>query len=188
MTSRETLLGDVKALGTQAPLRVIYEVGKRSGVHGAVLRAAASRARPRTLHASAAFMRWPDVSDEVAQRCLEDAKLIDAEGHRAFGRRFPVEEPDDWNRTGATGDRARWPASSYWWDIDIRSEQRIGDVKWAWEIGRHRDLVILARASSLEPGCAWHDSSHTSSAPGSRPRQRNAACIGTPTSRSPCGQ
>jgi Heparinase II/III-like protein len=157
VTGRSTLLGDVRALGKQAPLRVIYEVGKRSGAHGALLRATASRARPRRLHVAEVFMRATDVPDDVAQRCLDDAKLIRAEGHRAFGRRLPVEKPDDWNQTGATATESRWPADSYWWNIDIRSDDRIGDVKWAWEIGRHRDLVILARAAALEPNGEWDD-------------------------------
>ncbi|MGH9070534.1 MAG: heparinase II/III domain-containing protein, partial [Acidimicrobiales bacterium] len=44
----------------------------------------------------------------------------------------------------------RWPVVD-WWRIDIRSACRRGDVKWAWELGRHRHLVILARAHHCEP-------------------------------------
>jgi hypothetical protein len=157
MTSRVTLLGDLKALGKQAPLRAIYEVGKRSGAHGVVLRASASRARPCNLQAPAAFSRPPEVADDTAQRCLDDAKTILSEGHRAFGRHLPVQTPDDWNQTGGADAGSRWPAERYWWEIDIRSDARLGDVKWAWEIGRHRDLVILARAATLEPAGEWHD-------------------------------
>ena len=49
------------------------------------------------------------------------------------------------------------PAMTYWWDIDIRTDQRLGDVKWTWELGRHRDLVVLARAAALEPQGPWLD-------------------------------
>ncbi len=33
----------------------------------------------------------------------------------------------------------------------LRSGSRAGDVKWVWELGRHRHLVVLARAAFLEP-------------------------------------
>ncbi|MGH9206936.1 MAG: heparinase II/III family protein, partial [Acidimicrobiales bacterium] len=38
-----------------------------------------------------------------------------------------------------------------WWKIDLRSATRPGDVKWVWELGRHRHLVVLARAALLQP-------------------------------------
>ena len=75
------------------------------------------------------------------------------EGHRAFGHRFPVEQPLDW--TALPGTDLSWPTADYWWDIDIRTERRLGDVKWTWELGRHRDLVVLARAAALEPDGPW---------------------------------
>jgi len=149
MSGRIPLVGDVRALGRQAPMRAIYEVSKRSGMHGAALRTLARRARPKTLSAPSAFSRQPDVPDEVAERCLVDAKLILAEGHRVFGRRLRVEKPADWHQVGNLDSETRWPADRHWWAIDIRSEARLGDVKYAWELGRHRGVDLRARHGDL---------------------------------------
>jgi hypothetical protein len=157
MSGLIAIAGDLKALGKQAPLRAIYEVGKRSGAHGAVLRTMARKARPVDLRHSSSFTHRENVSDEAAQRCLVDAKLIVGEGHRVFGRRVQVTEPEDWNQVVEGGSGAHWPSHHYWWDIDIRSQHRQADVKWVWELGRHRDLVVLARAAALEPDGEWRD-------------------------------
>lgn len=144
---------DLEALGSGTPLRAVYEVGKRSGVHGLALRFLARTAKPCSLEVIEAFRPAQAITRVVAARTLEDARLVVEAGHRAFGLRVPITEPDDWNRLGDTG--KRWPADRYWWQIDIRTDQRLGDVKWTWELGRHRDLVVLARAAFLEPDGRW---------------------------------
>jgi hypothetical protein len=144
---------DLEALGSGTPVRAAYEVGKRSGAHGLTLRLLAKTARPSPLTVIEEFRPARAVPPAAAARTLEDARLIVEDGHRAFGLRVPVTEPDDWNKLGDTG--RRWPGGRYWWQIDIRTDRRIGDVKWTWEIGRHRDLVVLARAAFLEPDARW---------------------------------
>lgn len=143
---------DLAALGAAAPARAFYEIGKRSGAHGLVLRAVTRPVRPGVLRVLPGLRPRAAVPAAVAARCLADAGRIVDLGHRAFGRPVPITGPDDWNTVG-TG-TARWP-SPYWWQIDIRTEERLGDVKWAWEIGRHRDLVVLARAAFVRPGERW---------------------------------
>ncbi|WP_239396737.1 heparinase II/III family protein [Frankia sp. CiP3] len=63
-----------------------------------------------------------------------------------FGRRVSLGERTDWH--AAIEGFGRWPPSA-WWQIDIRSDARIADVKWTWELGRLRHLVVLARAVAL---------------------------------------
>jgi hypothetical protein len=70
-----------------------------------------------------------------------------------FGRRVPTGTTASWSHDPESG--KVWPASTPWWKIDIRTDQRIGDVKFVWEAARHRDLVVLARASRLEPDGPW---------------------------------
>ena len=144
---------DLVALGPMAPVRAAYEVAKRSGAHGAVLRRFVAGAHARPLVTLPAFELPTSIPPTAQQRALADAKAIVGEGHRVFGQRFPVEQPLDW--TALPGTDLSWPAAAYWWDIDIRTEQRLGDVKWTWELGRHRDLVVLARAAALEPDGPW---------------------------------
>lgn len=144
---------DLVAIGPMAPVRAVYEVAKRSGVHGAMLRGFVGRAKSRPLQVLTAFTAPTGLSGEAKLRALEDAQKVCTEGHRAFGTRVPVEQASDWNRLPGTG--LSWPANAFWWEIDIRTDARIGDVKWTWEIGRHRDLVVLARAAHLEPAGPW---------------------------------
>ncbi|MBE3074015.1 MAG: heparinase II/III family protein [Actinobacteria bacterium] len=146
---------DLAALGKMAPLRALYEVGKRSGAHGLTLRSMANTAKPANLEVVQELRPSHELSSLAVDRCLEDSRRIVQEGHRAFGLRLPVNGPDDWNALGDTG--KTWPSQPFWWQIDIRSEQRLGDVKWTWEVGRHRDLVVLARAAYLQPDERWID-------------------------------
>jgi hypothetical protein len=146
---------DLAALGAMAPVRALYEVAKRSGAHGLVLRTLAKSATPANLVVVQQFRPQRGITDATRDRCLADAALIVSQGHRAFGVRVPIDGPDDWNKIGPTA--LRWPADRHWWQIDIRTDQRLGDVKWTWELGRHRDLVVLARAAYLEPDGEWQD-------------------------------
>lgn len=148
---------DLAALGARAPLRALYELGKHSGMHGLTLRLLTSTVSPTTVDVVPALRPGHPLADPVVERCLHDAELIVDEGHRVFGRRVPIRGAADWNAVGggppgAPG--ASWP-STHWWQIDIRSDRRLGDVKWTWELGRHRDLVVLARAAFLRPTGRW---------------------------------
>ena len=143
---------DLKVLGPSAVTRAAYEASKALGGHRLTFRpvsgAAISAASP------ALQLSYPDPDTSVAQRCLNDARAIIEDGVLAFGRRTVITSPLDWTRTGPDSS-GHW-ADGSWWTIDIRSGDRAGDVKWTWEWGRHRDLVVLARASTLEPGNeAW---------------------------------
>lgn len=155
MIALASMRSDLAALGLQAPLRAWYELGKRTGLHGITLRSVARLARPVDLEVLKVFRPELPLPDAVAKRCLIDAALIVQEGHRAFGTRTGIHCAGDWNLV-ATNDVA-WPQDSFWWQIDIRGQDRLGDVKWTWEIGRHRDLVVLARAAYLDPGGPWAD-------------------------------
>jgi hypothetical protein len=146
---------DLAALGAMAPLRAVYEAGKRSGAQGLALRSLANMAKPVSLKVVAEFRPSRPVPDSVADRCLNEAQRIIDEGHRVFGSRVPINGPGDWNALGDTG--KRWPVDRYWWQIDIRTHKRLGDVKWTWELGRHRDIVVLARAAFLERDGKWLD-------------------------------
>jgi hypothetical protein len=153
MSRVSTIRRDLVALGAMAPVRAGYEVLKRSGAHGALLAAAARRARPVALRHVPAFRPSAPVPQAVRDRCLEDARLIIHEGHRAFGLRVPITAAMDW--ASIIDGPGHWPLDRPWWDIDIRTDDRAGDVKWSWEVGRCRDLVVLARAIHCDPSGPW---------------------------------
>ncbi|GAB3957758.1 hypothetical protein GCM10027614_73840 [Micromonospora vulcania] len=77
------------------------------------------------------------------------------EGLRVFGGRVATGVSAPWGTDPLTG--RQWPTDDPWWRIDIRSEARLSDVKYTWEAGRHRDLVVLARAARLDPVGPWQD-------------------------------
>jgi hypothetical protein len=91
--------------------------------------------------------------EAAARRCLDDARLILDEGVRVFGHRVRAGPDARWSTDPLTG--RSWPADRPWWRIDIRSRARLSDVKFVWEAGRHRDLVVLARADRLDPHGPW---------------------------------
>ncbi|MDX6286388.1 MAG: hypothetical protein QOG53_1873 [Frankiales bacterium] len=78
-------------------------------------------------------------------RTLREADDIVAGRVRIFGKILNLGDVPVWHRAPDTG--GAWPRDP-WWTIDLRSEDRIADVKWTWEIGRHRHLVVLARAAA----------------------------------------
>ena len=94
------------------------------------------------------LFEWPAIPEEVRERTLAAADRIVGGSIEVFGRDLDVGDVPDWHSIiEAPG---TWPVDD-WWRIDIRSDDRPGDIKWAWELGRHRHLVVLARAAHLEP-------------------------------------
>lgn len=150
-SSIERLVRDVKALGASTPLRAIYEGSKRSDLHRLLFRQVDPEVVPRSVGLTIGTV-IPSGAN-ARRRCINDARLIREQGTRAFGRRVS---------TGAFGPWALdplahtvWPTDTPWWRIDVRSDDRLSDVKFIWEVGRHRDLVVLARAAVLESDGPW---------------------------------
>lgn len=140
---------DVRSLGAAAPLRAAYEVSKRLGGHAAVfgaLRAVSASGMPPPFRRRLAPPA--PVPPEAAERTLTAAAAIAGGGVELFGRRVRLDAPPAWHSLIDGG--SEWPQRP-WWEIDIRSGHRAGDVKWAWELGRHQHVVVLARAATLQP-------------------------------------
>lgn len=147
---------DLRLLGLGAPVRAGLEVSKRFGGHALVFGRLARQAeaqsgsarRPPTFVAP---FRAPDrslIGDDASARTLRDAARILGGTIELFGQAVDLGPEPDWH--GAVDGPERWPRAP-WWEIDIRSSARLGDVKWVWELGRHRHLVVLARAAFLDP-------------------------------------
>lgn len=128
-----------------------YEVSKRAGGHRLVFGTSALRASGRVSRVTSPFVPPPDVPVAALERALCESGTILAGEVRVFGRQVLLGNPPRWHSTfDADADAdAAWPGGP-WWTVDIRSDARAGDVKWTWEVGRHRHLVILARAARLE--------------------------------------
>lgn len=64
-----------------------------------------------------------------------------------FGRTFAYDPfKPNWHRDPISG--KEWPLA-FWADINVRSAEPYGGVKWIWELNRHRHLVLLAKAHFL---------------------------------------
>jgi hypothetical protein len=136
----------VRALGFGAPLRAGYELSKRTVGHDLVFDHLVARG-----HVPSSFRRLDtptSISDYVADRTRAHADEICAGRVQVFSTTIEVGGEPNWH--AVLHDDGEWPVLP-WWKIDIRSESRIGDVKWAWELGRFRHVVILARACWLAP-------------------------------------
>src|SRR3546814_17262464 len=105
-----------------------------------MLRGFVGRAKSGDLVRLGRFGPQVEGPEAARERTLADARLIVTEGHRAFGHRFPVNQAQDWNQLPLT--ELSWPDAAYWWDIDIRTDARIGDVKWTWELGRSEERRV----------------------------------------------
>lgn len=140
---------DVRALGTSAPLRAAYEASKRFNGHSLLFREVKGGYRSTPI----LFGHHVPRDDEARTRCLTDATAILNEGTRVFGRRTATGAAASWAMDPLT--ERCWPEETPWWQIDIRTDARLSDVKFVWEAGRHRDLVVLARAAVLEPEGPW---------------------------------
>jgi Heparinase II/III-like protein/Heparinase II/III N-terminus len=143
----KTVVADVRAFGASAPLRAAYETSKRVGLHALVFDRLIS-ARGQTPRLVPILRPLARVPVESAERTLREARRIIGGTVVIFGREIEVGERPNWH--ALVHHDGEWP-SDPWWKIDIRSSARIGDVKWAWELGRHRHLVVLARAAYLVP-------------------------------------
>ncbi len=149
----DRLVQDIRALGSSGLARAAYEASKRSGFHAVVF---STRRRPQDLRSATVVLgNVEPTAAWVREHTLDDAKAVLAEGVRIFGQRLPIGVSEPWNRDPLIG--RQWPVSPPWWRIDIRSANRLGDVKYVWEAARHRDLVVLARASRLDPSGPWPD-------------------------------
>lgn len=150
MPNPQSILRDVRALGTSAPLRAGYEASKRTNFHRVLFREV-----PDHGHRSVSLPVGGVVptSATARERCLGDAHAIIDEGVRVFGTRAPTGVTASWATDPLT--LSCWPEGTPWWQIDIRTDARLSDVKHVWEAGRHRDLVVLARAAVLDPEGPW---------------------------------
>ncbi|MGN7246452.1 heparinase II/III domain-containing protein [Janibacter anophelis] len=149
MPSLTHVLKDVRALGTSAPLRAVYEASKRTNGHSLLFRPVPGGYRSTPLDIG----HHLPTSEVARERCLADAQLILDEGTRVFGTRAATGASVSWAMDPLT--ERCWPEDTPWWQIDIRTDARLSDVKWVWEAARHRDLVVLARAATLEPDGPW---------------------------------
>ena len=149
MSSRRRLLNDVRSFGLSGALRAAYEASKRLGGHDLVFR----RFVPPRSQVAAGRSPFviPSIPEPVRDRTILSAQDILAGSVELFGRKVPLSGPPSWHDVIHTA--GSWPATE-WWRIDLRSDRRPGDVKWVWELGRQRHLVVLARAVHLEPGDA----------------------------------
>ena len=136
----------MRALGFGAPLRAGYELSKRTVGHDLVFDHLVSRGH---VPSSFRLLDTPTlISDHVADRTRAHADEICAGRIEIFSTTIYVGRAPNWH--AVLHDGGEWPILP-WWKIDIRSDARIGDVKWAWELGRFRHVVILARACWLDP-------------------------------------
>jgi hypothetical protein len=151
MTSPRSVYSDILALGSSVPSRAAYEVSKRSGLHSALF--GMKRAVPRIRSTTLQIDNLEPTTTEARDRALKDAKSVLAAGLRVFGRRVDIGINAPWSHDPDTGNN--WLEHKPWWKTDIRTQQRLGDVKFVLEAARRRDLVVLARASRLEPDDPW---------------------------------
>lgn len=135
-------INDVRVLGVGAVGRVLYELAKRLGVHSAALGVLAKRATRHQPLLFGSSSRWSGNTTAGSS----DSRSSPGHHTSCFGLALDPALASDWHWT--VEHHQAWPALP-WWKIDIRSDRRIADVKWTWELGRHAHLVVLARNASL---------------------------------------
>ena len=145
---------DVRALGLGAPLRVAYDGSKVLGGH--TLAFDAARRRVPSGVRSVPVYRLPTPPAEAVARARAEADEIADGTVTLFGRRIDVDDEPDWHAAyDPEAPEVRWPEGP-WWQIDVRLAGRLADIKWVWELGRHRHLVVLARAlEGPDPDPRW---------------------------------
>lgn len=139
---------DIRSLGFNAPLRAAYEASKRFGGHRAMFGSLAARETPRVAFRPA--LRLPsDAPEAAAQRSIKMAQNILAGNVTLFSQPRQVGSPPYPHQV--IDGSGEWPLRP-WWTIDIRSDSRLADVKWTWELGRLAYLAVLARAAWVTDG------------------------------------
>jgi hypothetical protein len=136
---------DVSALGLAVPLRAAYELSKKTGLHGLVFGQLVRHYRPTPAGIEPSPVAVPPAS---AARSLAASKDVMAGKVVVFGRTIEIGTEPAWN--ALIEQPGAWPDEP-WWEIDLRSEVRRADVKWAWELARQRHVIVLARAAALAP-------------------------------------
>lgn len=124
-------------------LRALYELSKRAGGHAIVLGLLRSK-----LFVGAAV---PEVDRGDRVYVGSPPQRWAAGELECFGRTIPWSPTSDWH--AAIERPARWPEID-WWKIDLRSERRVADVKWTWEVARHAHLVVAARSVAADDDIA----------------------------------
>ena len=145
---------DVRALGAGAPLRVAYDGSKALGGHTVVFDAALRRAPTAAVSRPVFALAAP--TGPALDRARAEADVIAGGAVTLYGRELQVGDDPDWHAAhDPLAPGVRWPDGP-WWQIDVRLAARVADIKWVWELGRHRHLVVLARAlSGPHPEPSW---------------------------------
>jgi heparinase II/III-like protein len=100
---------------------------------------------PQLAHAPRPWIQVPAAVD--ATRYLQAAERIAAGEFDVFALcGADLGSPPRWNRDPKTGKEA---PLSYGKLLDYRDPQRVGDIKYLWEINRHLHIVTLAQAFAL---------------------------------------
>ena len=82
--------------------------------------------------------------DAWKQACLEEAEHYLKHEYSFFAfENHPYGDVMDWNRDDSTGKTVE---QGYAPDIDFRDAEKVGDVKYVWELARLQHLVRLAQA------------------------------------------
>ena len=136
-----SLLEDIRALGPALPVRAAYEASKRLGGHALIFGRLVPKEAPDSIISP--FPEPTDIPDDVRDRTLAEANQIIDGTVDIFGTQLDLGDEIDWH--SVIHQSGSWPIKP-WWKLDIGGTDRPGDVKWVWELSRHRHLVILARA------------------------------------------
>jgi hypothetical protein len=141
------LLADARALGPSSVPRAAYELSKRFGGHGLLFGHLVPTTAPAP-RLTSPFAVPAEIPAAARGRAAAEAADLAAGKVRLFGREFALGPAPNWCAMVEVA--GCWPRRP-WWTIDIRSPERPADVKWCWELGRHRHLVVLARAARMAP-------------------------------------
>ena len=133
--------GDIRALAAWWPVRAAHEALTRTGLLGRFLSLRSRGAAPAI---SSPFESWPP--PELRRGWTHAADLIASGTVSLFGSAVEVGSPPDWLADGIGGS---WRSDAAH-RIDLYGDPE-RDVKRAWELGRHRHLVVLARAAVEDP-------------------------------------
>lgn len=137
---------DLAQSGLWAPVRVVAAAAHRTGLSHRTARGLTPRPA-RLRHGVGLLKPRTAIADSTAARTLATAAEVAQGRVEVFGVPIDVGPDPDWmailHVPGA------WPSIPSH-RIALRGDMP-GDPKWAWELGRHQHLVLLARAAFLEP-------------------------------------